>query len=62
MEKLGGRTIGDYYVSAIPRPNEHLIGPDSGLWLVKAVGYYASRTPEGGASVQLEVEKLPLRS
>lgn len=52
VTKLGieGKQIGVHWLFTMPRVGDHIVGPDSKVWKVEAVGHYShlqERAPEG---------------
>jgi hypothetical protein len=46
VKKLGGERIGPHFLPLIPRAGEHVIGSDSKVWKIEAVGHYSHSTAE----------------
>jgi hypothetical protein len=60
VEKLGGKTIGTNFLQLVPRPGDHIIGPDRKVWRIDAVGYYSDimERPTQGPFGELQVTAI----
>jgi len=57
VESLGGKPVGTHWVITIPRTGDYIVGPDSKVWKVEAVGHYSSLTEHlpGGPIAEIQV-------